>query len=330
MKSIFTFLGMLFLSVFVFSQTTNPTSSKASKVSKYSIKLDKNTKKRLSSSAELKAKAKQNAFNHNYSLYLNSEASNKNYKALLTAYSIDTTNNELYFELAKYYEVVNNKKSKKVFCSKLKATKLSSALKEYAYNTLISVEKNGILITYGEKDTYPIWILQTLENVRTDVKVLNYDLLVNPSYRKRMQKELGLRFSRSYSQNINILKDVATKNSSKPVYYSLTVSHLVLKELKSNLYSTGLALKYSKKKFDNIPVLKTNWETKFKKEYLVSTRNMESDKKMHLNYVLPLLQLSAYYKDKNMTVKYQQLNSVILMLGKRANKYNEVKALLNK
>ncbi len=328
MKSIFTFLVLFFFSVSLFSQAGDSRKKQVTKVSKYTLKLDKNTKKRVTSNSELDAKAKQSAFNLNYSLYLKSSTANKNYTALLTAYSLDSSNSELYFELAKYYEITNNKKSKKVFCSKLKSTKLSPALKEYAYNTLMSVEKNGILVTYGENDTYPIWVLQTLENVRTDVKVLNYDLLVNSSYRKRIQKELGLRFSRSYSQNINILIDVAEKNTSKPVYYSLTISHLVLKKLKNKLYPTGLALKYSKKKFDNISVLKTNWETKFRKSKMLSSRNMESDRKMHLNYVLPLLQLSEFYKNSNLTLEYQQTNNVILMLGKRANKLNQVKALL--
>jgi hypothetical protein len=330
MKFIYPFLALLFFSGLVFSQTTNSLSRKASTVSKYSIKFDKDTKKQVSSNSELDEKVKQSPFNLNYGLYLKSNASNKNFNALLTAYSLDSSNSELYFELAKYYEITNNLKSKKIFCLKLKSTKLTAALNEYAYNTLMSVEQNGILVTYGEKDTYPIWILQTLENIRTDVKILNYDLLVNSSYRKRIQKELGLKFSSSYSQPVDILRDVAEKNTSKPIYYSLTISHLILKELKSNLFSTGLALKYSKKKFDNIPVLKTNWETKFKKTNMVSSRNMESDKQLHLNYVLPLLQLSSYYKENSRSIEHQQINNTILMLGKRADKLNQVKALLNK
>ena len=139
-----------------------------------------------------------------------------------------------------------------------------------------------------------------------------------------------MRFSKRYSQHINILKDVAEKNTSKPVYYSLTVSHLILKKLKSNLYSTGLALKYSKKKFDNLPVLKTNWETKFKKNHIVNSANVENDRNMHLNYVLPLIQLSAYYKKNNMKLEHQRTNNTILVLGKRANKLKQVQALLNK
>ena len=103
-----------------------------------------------------------------------------------------------------------------------------------------------------------------------------------------------------------------------------------MKELKNNLYPTGLALKYSKTSFDNLLVLKTNWESKFKKNNLIPPENMESDRNMNLNYVLPLLQLSSYYKDNNMKLQQERVNNTILLLGKSANKYKQVKSLLNK
>lgn len=329
MKSIVTFFFFQFLTFALIAQA-EPSQRKESVISKYNLEVNRDTKNRITTDSEIDEMAQKSAFNFHYSVFLKSELGNKNYPALIQAYQLDSTNSELFFELAKYNEIIGNEKSKREFCKKLQSEKLSSALREYAYNTLMSVETNGILITYGEKDTYPIWILQTMENLRTDVKVLNYDLLVNSSYRNRIQKELGIRFSKRYAQNIDILKEVAEKNPSKPIYYSLTVSHLVMKELKTNLYPTGLALKYSKTSFDNLLVLKTNWESKFKKNHLVTAENMESDRKMNLNYVLPLLQLSNYYKDNNMTLQQERINHTILLLGKSANKYNQVKSLLNK
>ena len=173
MKRIFIFLVFFLLHTFLFSQAGNSRKKQVAKVSKYSLKLDKNTKKVLNKTPVLlDASSNKFSFNYQYSLYLNSPANNKNFQALVSAYALDSTNSELYFEMAKYYEISGNKSNKRLFCKKLQTTKLTSALKEYAYNTLMSVEKNGILITYGERDTYPIWILQTLENVRTDVTVL--------------------------------------------------------------------------------------------------------------------------------------------------------------
>lgn len=46
-----------------------------------------------------------------------------------------------------------------------------------AQNMFHSIKENGILITYGDNDTYPLLFLQEKYNIRKDVAVLNYGLL---------------------------------------------------------------------------------------------------------------------------------------------------------
>ena len=48
---------------------------------------------------------------------------------------------------------------------------------EMARNYLNSVGPNGILITHGDNDTFPVWYAQEVENVRTDVRICNTSLL---------------------------------------------------------------------------------------------------------------------------------------------------------
>ncbi|MBQ0128018.1 MAG: hypothetical protein KBS80_08575 [Bacteroidales bacterium] len=48
---------------------------------------------------------------------------------------------------------------------------------EMATNYLNSVPENGILITHGDNDTFPLWYAQEVENVRTDVRICNTSLL---------------------------------------------------------------------------------------------------------------------------------------------------------
>ena len=48
---------------------------------------------------------------------------------------------------------------------------------EMAKNYLNSVGQNGILVTHGDNDTFPLWYAQEVEDVRTDVRIANTSLL---------------------------------------------------------------------------------------------------------------------------------------------------------
>jgi hypothetical protein len=60
-----------------------------------------------------------------------------------------------------------------------------------ARNYLNNLPQGAIFISFGDNDTYPLWYVQIMENLRTDVCVINYSLLGLPQYVNSLRRGMN-------------------------------------------------------------------------------------------------------------------------------------------
>lgn len=211
----------------------------------------------------------------------------------------------------------------------------SPGLLNWNYNALMSADENALLFTQQDVDTYPALLLQYALNVRPDISIISIAWLEDPRYRSFLIDAEGFYWiSKESSVSdflVQVLHPKGTKLApTKPVYFGSMVHKSQLLADKEKLYLTGLAFKFSPDAFDNLAVLRNNFENLFRTDYLELNFEPETDPgavaRANLNYIPALLLLHRHYAAAGELEKAERLQNLALRIARAGDRENEVRA----
>jgi formylglycine-generating enzyme required for sulfatase activity len=211
----------------------------------------------------------------------------------------------------------------------------SAGVLNWCYNALMSMETNAVLLTQNSQDTYAIWLLQNALGVREDVSILNLDLLEDTHYRtKVIPQNPKLKHLPAGSNLQELLKSLLAergKDGNNPLYFSMLLNKEQIKTDQKNLYLTGLALKYSTRVFDNLSILRHNYENLFRTDYLDLPLQPESAPEtvaaLNLNYLPAFLLLHKHYESNGELAKAEKIKNRSMQIARSGGREAEIRNL---
>lgn len=261
------------------------------------------------------------SFSFNYASYLHSERRDEGLAYLDKAYSINPNEPDVWDDMLYKAVLNNNPTERQLFAKKLaEVGYYSTSVMEYNTNVLNSIQQNGILITYGQLDTYPLYILQEQFNHRKDVKIICMEWLNSERYRQQLALTFGEAF-KTVSQLTPLQHILPLLRGD--VFVGLTVPPDQLSSVKEQLYCTGLAMKHSTALIANMDVLVFNWEKLFEKN------QVNSGEMINRNYLLPAAQLRAYYSRIGNSTKEAEMNQQLRTLAQQFGVEKKVQPYLD-
>lgn len=167
---------------------------------------------------------------------------------------------------------------------------------DVAYNSLNSCAPNSILFTSGDNDTFPLWYLQEVEGVRTDVRVVNILLLDFEWYIDQMKRKVYT----SDSLPISISHNRYKQGSLDYVYMVDKLTDTIqLSEIIRRIKSENIADKLKLGTGEIIDYVPTkNFNYLISKDEVIENNTVNSNIK---NNIVPniLFHLKAGYLSKN-------------------------------
>lgn len=282
-----------------------------------------------------------NTFEQHYITYWNGNNKRELYEHLEKAYQMAPNRPETYDDYITYYELERNMGGVKEFCEKMyESNDISANIYAWNYNMLMSTDEDAILLTNGDNDTYPALVLQQTKNVRNDVALINLYMLSDKDYQDKYFAELGIKAftkqAKDYNSQDAYMVDLCKhikENTSRPIYFAAGVMRPIYNAFKDNLYNVGLAFKWTDDKFDNIAVMRRNYEKRFLTDYmkieLFNDLSASVNNNMNASYLMPLLTLHNHYEESDELQNFDEIESLIKKIADKSGRTEEVENILS-
>jgi len=200
---------------------------------------------------------------------------------------------------------------------------MPTKLLRYNYNQLQGLPEGAIFFGRGDAELIPKLMLQAGSGVHRDKVIVPLPFLHDAGYVEALCRKLGIDtlpktwkefygdageearkrvddLSRTYLQMTALH---LMRRSGRAAYFTTSVAEGEMRELADNLYSEGIALRYSEEPYDNKAQLRRNVEERYTLDYLLEPpfRNephWQAAEWAQANYITMLAPLAAWYYQK--------------------------------
>lgn len=284
-----------------------------------------------------------NTFEANHIQWWNGQRTEAEIAYLKKAYEINPNDPRTYTDLMVHYEIIQDKDQFNTFARKtFSANEMASAVLNWAYNILAEMDDHSIVFTAGDNDTFSVWTMQGAKNYRKDVQVINTSLILLDEYRNKLFSKLGLpalpikmdeqTTEEGYSKAYISIFDHIFKHYKKGAVYVSATAIQQFSKWSDSLYVTGLAYKYASESFDNVSIIKRNYEKRYLLDHLkeVFSFNIANDVANRLDavYLASMIKLYKHYVESESTEKQVALLQLIVSISERTGQQTEVAELL--
>lgn len=253
----------------------------------------------------------------------------------LKAYELNPDNSDVYGGLMNIYEIYKpNPAKRKEIAQKWKNSGYHSPnLMSLAYNALINVKENGILITGGDNDTYPLLVAQYGDEFRADVHVWNIYLLTLPEYRNRLFQETNIPLIEGNVDGNAIIQHIVENKGDLPLYFFHKGIVAGESDLHDKMYNVGVVYQYSEEMMDNSALIVNHFENKFLLDHLkydfYQSEFPEMDKRHNFMYLAGLMHLYGHYCLIENDNKAKEIKQLLIRLTAGTPYFEDIKVQLN-